>query len=130
MISLDDAAAIALSLPEVVEGTRSGTRTWAVNGKTFAWERRFSKADVKRFGDVGPPSGDILAVLVDDLEEKMAVLAAGRRGVFTIPHFDNYAAVLVELHRATRKVVRDVLVDGWLSVAPATLAGEHAELLR
>ena len=34
---------------------------------------------------------------VEDLAEKEAVLAAGNAGVFTIPHFDGYAAVLVQL---------------------------------
>jgi len=46
VISLDDAAHLALGLPEVTEGERYGTRTWLVAGKAFAWERPFSKADV------------------------------------------------------------------------------------
>jgi hypothetical protein len=120
-MTLDAAAAVALSLPEVVEGSRSGTRSWGVNGKTFAWERPFSKADIRRFGEADPPSGDILAVLVEDLEEKLAVLSAGHRGFFTIPHFDNYPAVLVALRQAGRKAVRDALVDGWRTVAPSQL---------
>src|SRR5687767_5526495 len=49
MATLNEAARIAASLPEVVEGETRGQRSWSVNGKTFAWERAFSKADVKRF---------------------------------------------------------------------------------
>ena len=76
---------MALELPEVVQGERHGTLSWSVAGKTFAWERGFSKADIKRFGDATPPDGPILAVRVDDLGEKEAVLAASPKGFFTIP---------------------------------------------
>ena len=121
-MSLDEATRIAGELPEVVEGERHGQRTWNVGGKTFAWERTFSKADVKRFGTATPPVGPIVAVRVADLSEKEAVLAAGPKGVFTIPHFDGYAALLIDLKTATRRVLRDMLTDAWLACAPPALA--------
>ena len=123
-MDIDDVAAMALALPEVTEGTRFGHRTWQVAGKAFAWERPFSKADVKRYGTDTPPDGPILATTVDDLGEKEAVLAAGQRGFFTIPHFDGYPAVLIQLRVATKRAVRDALIDGWLACAPPALADE------
>jgi hypothetical protein len=122
MATLDEAARMALGLPEVTEGERHGHRTWAVGGKGFAWERAFSKADLRRFGDATPPKDPILAVRVLDLNDKEAVLAEGRRGVFTIPHFDGYPAVLVELRSVGRRVLREAIVDAWLACAPPALA--------
>jgi hypothetical protein len=122
MIKLDEVARIAHELPDVVEGERHGTRTWSVAGKVFAWERRFSKADIRRFGDATPPDGTIVAVQVDDLGEKEAVLATETAGFFTIPHFDGYPAVLIQLKAAPKRAVREALVDGWLACAPPKLA--------
>jgi hypothetical protein len=127
--TLDEVARVALALPDVFEADRRGTRTWSVGGKTFAWERPYTKADLKRFGDGLPPEEPILAVRVDDLIEKEAVLAAGTTGVFTIPHFDGYAAVLIELRTVTKRALRNALVDGWLACAPRELAERYATAL-
>ena len=118
MVSIEDAARMAIELPGVDESERHGNRSWSVAGKTFAWERAFSKADIKRFGDAPPPDGPIIAVRLEDLHEKLAVLAAGHRGFFTIPHFDGYAAVLIQLKAVSKRPLRDALVDGWLACAP------------
>ena len=116
---------MAMGHAEVAEGERFGHRTWNVVGKTFAWVRPFSKADIKRFGDERPPEGPIVAVRVEDLAEKEAVLAAQNKGFFTIPHFDGYAAVLIELPRVTKRAMREAILDGWLACAPRRLSDEH-----
>jgi hypothetical protein len=125
MVTVEDAARIAMALPEATEGERRGTRTWFVNGKAFAWERPFSKADIKRFGDALPPDGPILAVRVSDLGEKEAVLSANPRAFFTIPHFDGYPAVLIQLTKVTKKALEEALLDGWLAVAPPNLVEQY-----
>src|ERR1700704_5338849 len=130
MVSVDEAARMAMELPEVTEGERHGTRTWFVSGKAFAWERPFSKADIRRFGDATPPDGPILAVRVEDLGEKEAVLAEHPKAFFTIPHFDGYAAVLIQLKAVTKRPLREAIIDGWLSCAPSKLADQYIALER
>jgi hypothetical protein len=125
MPTIDDVARTALALPDVTEGQRHGHRTWFVGKKAFAWERPFSKADLKRFGDEIPPTGPILAVSVEDLGEKEAVLAANPGAFFTIAHFEGYPAVLIQLDVVTAKALGEVIVDGWLTCAPAKLAAEY-----
>jgi hypothetical protein len=124
MASVDDAAEMALKLPDVTEGERHGHRTWSVAGKGFAWERPFSKADIRRFGDAIPPAGPILAVSVADLGEKEAVLAERHKGFFTIPHFDGYPAVLIQLDAVGTRALREAITDAWLACAPPKLADE------
>ena len=125
MATIDDVSALASALPGVTEGERHGNLTWYVGKKAFAWERPFTKADIRRFGGTTPPAGPIIAVRVEDLVEKEAVLAIAAPGFFTIPHFDGYPAVLIRLETVRKKGLRDALVDGWLGCAPSHLADEY-----
>jgi hypothetical protein len=120
-----DAARIATGLPGVTAAERHGNTTWVVGGKAFAWERPFSKADIRRYGETVPPTGSILAAAVIDLDEKDAVLASSSRAVFTIPHFNGYAAVLVQLEVVAQGELKELITDAWLVHAPAALRARH-----
>ncbi len=122
MAALEDVQRMVSGLPEVSEGARHGNRAWFVRDKAFAWERPFSKADLTRFGDTPPPTGPILALSTADLADKDALLATGAKGFFTIPHFDGYAAVLVQLRTVAKKPLREAIEDAWLARAPDALA--------
>lgn len=117
-VTFEEVARIAEGLPDVSEGERYGNRTWFVGDRAFAWERPFSKADVKRFGERTPPAGPILAVRVADLVEKEAVLASNPTAFFTIPHFDGYAAVLVQLRKVTKRALVEALREAWRLSCP------------
>ncbi len=121
----DDVERLASALPGVTIGHKWNTRHWLVQDKGFVWERPFSKADLKRFGDDPVPVGPVLGVTTEDLHEKEGLLAAGVAGVFTIPHFDNYPAVLVDLSVVSPEDLPRLILDAWLSKAPEALAQSY-----
>lgn len=122
MVNLEHVRSMALSLPEVVEGTKWGNRTWLVNDRGFVWERPISKADIKRHRPAPPPEGPIVAIAAEDLHDREAILAMKRPGFFTIPHFDGYPAYLIQLDLVDRDHLNEALVDAWLAAAPTDMA--------
>lgn len=116
-MTFEDVDAVAMKLPGVTVGLKWGNRTWMVSGKGFAWQRPLSKADLKRFGNETPPAGEILAVSVESLDAKDALLAIAPPGFFTIPHFNGYPAVLIALRQARTKDVRAAILDAFRAIA-------------
>ncbi len=118
-MTFDDVDAILTKLPGVTVAAKWGNRTYLVGDRGFAWHRPLTKADLRRYGDETPPTGEILAVRVESLDAKDALLAMELPGFFTIPHFNGYAAVLVELRRARVKDVRAALRDAFQTMSAA-----------
>lgn len=124
MATWDDVAAIAATLPEPGTRLRWGNHSWTVKDKAYAWVRPLTRSDVRALTERGRPIPDepILAVSVADLGEKEAVLAEYPDVLFDIPHFDQYAAVLVRLERIDVPLLTELLTDAWLARAPRRAA--------
>lgn len=121
MADWDDVRRIVASLPETHEEQRkTGQLSWRVKDKSLAWERPLRKGDLAALGDAAP-DGDILGVRVPDLGAKEAILRDNDGAIFTIPHFDNYPAVLVEMDKVELGELEELIVEAWLSRAPAKL---------
>jgi hypothetical protein len=124
MADWDDVERIALGLPDTEEGLSWGNRHWRVHGKGFVWERPLRNTDRTALGDAAP-EGPILGARVEHLVAKEALLQDPSGVFFTIPHFDNYAAVLVLLDEIDLDGLDEVIVEAWLCRAPRRLAGEY-----
>jgi hypothetical protein len=125
MATYDDIARLALALPETTEGSSRGWRVWKVADRQFVWERPFTKADLRRFGDDPVPAGPVLAAAVEDLGEKEAILAAHPETHFTIEHLDGYAAVLVRLDTVDDGTLAETVEDAWAARAPTRLVRQY-----
>lgn len=129
MASWDDVRRIALALPETSEGASYGDLAWKVRGTSFVWERPLRASDVALLGHAAP-SGPILGARVAGLDTKDALLRESPGCCFTIPHFDGYPAVLVQLDRVPAALLTELVTDAWLARAPKRLAAgylaEHA----
>jgi hypothetical protein len=118
---------ICRSLPEVELGTSWGDRpTYLVVQRPKP--RGFVLARAPRHDAVDPDTGeeytDLLVIRTANAEDKLA-LVEGDGPFFTIDHFRNYNAVLLQRSRIGEIGVdelREVLTEAWLAVAPRSLA--------
>jgi len=122
----DDVRRIALALPQTSERDSHGYPAWRVKDKVFVWDRPLRKSDIEALGD-DAPAGPILGARVEHLVAKDALLADNPDVFFTTPHFDGYAAVLVQLDRISLDDLNEVIVEAWLARAPQRLAEQYIE---
>lgn len=129
MATWDDVRRYALALPGTSEETSHGNAAWIVNKKSFTWERPLRKSDLAALGD-DAPGGPILGVYTGDLDLKEAMIASDHGVFFTTPHFDGYAAVLVQLKKIGLKKLKDIITEAWLARAPKRAAAEFLRRAR
>jgi hypothetical protein len=124
--SFEDVRRLALSLPETSERPAWGNDAWRVRDKMFVWERPLRESDLRALGDAAP-EGPILGARVEHLVAKEALLADDPEVLFTTPHFDGYAAVLVRLDRIALDALEELIVEAWLCQAPKRLAKAYMD---
>jgi hypothetical protein len=118
---LEDARRIALSLPDTLEygdetGTGFSVRAGARNkGVAWVWNERVEPKRPR------VPNPSVLAVRVANVHEKEALLALGRRELFTEPHYNGFPAVLVRLAEIEVEELEDLIVEAWRCQAPKRL---------
>ena len=121
MAGWEDVRRIALGLPETSERPTRGNAAWWTAGKLFVWERPLREPDLRALGEAAP-EGPILGARVEHLVAKEALLADDPSVYFTTPHFDGNAAVLIRLDEIGLEELREVIIEAWLTRAPAALA--------
>lgn len=126
----DDVDEICAALPSTEFGTTWGdVPTWKVpageKGKGFLLYRHPHKSAID------PESGelydDLLVIRTADPADKAALVEDDSTPFFTIDHFRNFNAVLVQQSRLgelTLDELTEVVQDAWLAVAPKRLAKE------
>jgi hypothetical protein len=122
----EDVRRIALALPETSERLSWGTPSWRVRDKGFVWERPLRSSDLQALGDAAP-TGPILGAHVEHVGAKEALVAEDPDVYFTTPHFDGYAAILVQLDNIGLPELEELIVEAWLLKAPRKLAREYVE---
>ena len=124
MATSDDIRRITLDLPETSERTNEGVLQWRVKEKPLIWERPLRRADYEALGE-GAPEGPIVAVWVDDVGVKEALLSDDPDVFFTTPHFDGYAIVLIRLEDIEVPELEELIIEAWLDRAPKRVVAEY-----
>ena len=126
----DDVDEICAALPSTELGTSWGdVPTWKVpageKGRGFLLYRHPHPSAVDP--ETGEQYDDLLVIRTADPADKAALVEDGSSPFFTIDHFRNFNAVLVQQSRLgelTLDELTEVVQDAWLAVAPKRLAKE------
>ena len=109
MVNEDDVRRVALSLPATTERPSYGTPGFRVRDKLFARIR---------------PEGDSVVVWCVDVGEKEALIASEPDKFFTMPHYDGYPTVLVNMAAVGIDDLTEALTESWGLRAPGRLLAE------
>jgi hypothetical protein len=124
MATWDDVARLALALPGTDERISRDNRQWRVKDKLFVWQRPLRRSDLEALGDAAP-DGPILGARVEHEGAKQALVQDPSGNYFTTPHFDGYAAILVQLEPIGLEDLEELVTEAWLCRAPPKLLKEY-----
>ncbi len=127
----EDVDEICAALPDTELGISWGDRpTWKVprgpKGKGFLLYRAPGRTAIDPA--TWAPYDDLVVITTPTEVEKQALVEDESTPFFTIPHFNGYAAVLVQQSRLgeiTRQELEEVITDAWAAKAPKKLVKEH-----
>jgi hypothetical protein len=133
----EDVDAICAALPETWFGTSWGdVPTWLVphrvrdgqdKGRGFVLYRKPHQTAIDPA--TGEPYDDLLVIRTANADDKQALVEADGP-FFTIPHFEGYHAVLVQLSRLgeiSLDELTEVIADAWRACAPRSLVKQHLD---
>lgn len=127
MATWDDVRRLALALPESTEQAGGdGLLSWRIAGRMFVWERPLRASDLTALGE-SAPTGPVVGVRVPDEAAKHALVAGQPDYCFTTPHFDGYAAILVQLDHVPLVELEELVVEAWLDRAPRRLVKAYLD---
>jgi hypothetical protein len=126
----DDVDEICAALPSTELGTTWGdVPTWKVpageKGRGFVLYRHPHPTAVDP--ETGELYDDLLVIRTADAADKAALVEDDSTPFFTIDHFRNFNAVLVQQSRLAElslDELTEVITEAWLAVAPKRLAKE------
>ena len=107
-----DVTTIGLALPKTEVSTWYGTPGMKVAGKGFLRLRTEAEGGL---------------VLLCDHDKKLMLLGSGDPAFFTTPHYDGYPAILLNLKKVKRSVLKELIVESWRRKAPLELLREFDE---
>ena len=108
MPSQTDVRKLVLSLPGVKEDS-DGSFTFRVNERMLVWLWR-ERVDPKK---TKVPNPDVVVVPVRDEMDKQTLIGLDPDVIFTEPHYDGYAMVLVRLSKVERSMLERLIRDAW-----------------
>ncbi len=118
---------ICRGLPEVELGTSWGdVTTYKVRGKGFLLYRPPHKSAIDPA--TGEMYDDLLVIMTPTAAEKAALVEDESTPFFTIDHFRNYSAVLVQrsrLDELDRAELAEIITEAWAARAPKSLVKQH-----
>ncbi len=119
--------AICRALPEVELGTSWGdVTTYKVRDKGFLLYRPPHKSAIDPA--TGEMYDDLLVIMTPTAAEKAALVEDDSTPFFTIDHFRNFSAVLVQrsrLDEIDRAELAEIITDAWAARAPKSLVKQH-----